>query len=51
MRKGVVLGWLALLAVLCFGAGMSSGILFVYRRQAQTQPDFAYADELDRIVG
>jgi uncharacterized protein HemX len=48
MTRGVLVSWLLILAVLCFGAGVSSGVLFAYRRQAAAQPDRAYADELKK---
>jgi uncharacterized protein HemX len=47
MRKGVLLFWVALLAMLSFGAGLSSGVLFVYKRQAASEPEsISYAEKL-----
>jgi hypothetical protein len=47
MTRGALV-WLVILALLCFGAGVSTGVLFIYRRQAAAQPDRSYADELKK---
>ncbi|MFO0981846.1 MAG: hypothetical protein U1E76_08915 [Planctomycetota bacterium] len=47
----MLLAWVALFAVLSFAAGVSSGVLYAYQRQAAAQPEGSYADMLRDELG